>query len=74
MEQTLPIAEISLVNSDKPDSIAGPFEGMTDEQIADKFKEAIEVFTKISGTQQQARETLLGLYPYSHFHEILKKI
>ena len=74
MEQTLPIAEISLVNSDKPDSIAGPFEGMTDEQIADKFREAIEVFTKISGTQQQAREALLGLYPYSHFHDILKDI
>jgi hypothetical protein len=74
MEQTLPIAEISLVNSDKPDSIAGPFEGMTEEQIEGKFREAIEVFAKISGTRQQARESLLGLYPYSHFPEILKKI
>jgi hypothetical protein len=74
MEQTLPVAEISLVNSEKPDSIAGPFEGMTDEQIADKFREAIEVFAKINGTRQQAKESLLGLYPYSHYPEILKNI
>jgi hypothetical protein len=74
MEQTLPIAEISLVNSEKPDCIAGPFEGMTDEQIADKFREAIEIFAKISGTRQQAKESLLGLYPYSHYPDILIKI
>ena len=38
MEQTLPIAEISLVNSDKPDSIAGPFEGMTDDQWSEHLE------------------------------------
>jgi hypothetical protein len=74
LEQTLPTADIGLANSNKPDSVAGAFEGDTDEDRLKKFREAFAVYKSICGDDAEAKDMLQKTYPFSHFPETIAKL
>jgi hypothetical protein len=74
LEQTLPTADISLANSNKPDSVAGAFEGDTDEQRLKKFREAFAVYRSMCDDDAEAKGMLQKTYPFSHFPETIAQL
>lgn len=74
LEQTLPTADIGLANSNKPDSVAGAFEGDTDEERLKKFREAFAVYKSICGDDAEAKDMLQKTYPFSHFPDTLAQL
>ena len=74
LEQTLPTADIGLANSNKPDSVAGAFEGDTDEERLKKFREAFAVYRSMCDDDAEAKEMLQKTYPFSHFPETIAQL
>jgi Histidine kinase-, DNA gyrase B-, and HSP90-like ATPase len=74
LEQTLPTADIGLANSNKPDSVAGAFEGDTDEERLNKFREAFTVYRSKCDDDVEAKNMLQKTYPFSHFPDIIAQI
>jgi Histidine kinase-, DNA gyrase B-, and HSP90-like ATPase len=74
LEQTLPTVDIGLANSDKPDSVAGAFEGDTDEERLSKFRHAFSVYRSMCADDAEAKEMLKMTYPFSHFPETISQL
>ena len=74
LEQTLPTADIGLANSNKPDSVAGAFEGDTDEERLAKFRAAFAIFRSMCEDDAEAKDMLQQTYPYSHFPETISQL
>jgi len=74
LEQTLPTADIGLANSNKPDSVAGVFEGDTDEQRLKKFQDAFLVYKTMFKNDFEAKEMLKITYPFSHFPDTIAQL
>ncbi len=74
LEQTLPTADIGLANSNKPDSVAGAFEGDTDEERLKKFREAFAVYRTMCDDAAEAKEMLQKTYPFSHFPDTIAQL
>lgn len=74
LEQTLPTADIGLANSNKPDSVAGAFEGDTDEERLAKFRAAFAIFRSMCEDDAEAKDMLQKTYPYSHFPETISQL
>lgn len=74
LEQTLPTADIGLANSNKPDSVAGAFEGDTDEERLAKFRAAFAIFRSMCDDDAEAKDMLQKTYPYSHFPETISQV
>jgi len=74
LEQTLPTADIGLANSNKPDSVAGAFEGDTEEERLAKFRAAFAIFRSMCDDDAEAKDMLQKTYPYSHFPETISQL
>jgi len=74
LEQTLPAADIGLANSNKPDSVAGAFEGDTDEERLQKFRQAFAVYRTMCDDDAEAKDMLQKTYPFSHFPDIIAQL
>jgi hypothetical protein len=74
LEQTLPTADIGLANSNKPDSVASAFDGLTDEERLKKFHDAFLVYRDICQNDTEVIDLMHRTYPFSHFPETISQL
>lgn len=74
VEETLPAAHITIQNTEKPTSLRGPFEGVSDAQVRDVMEHVLRALCKAGGGRQQAIERLRSLWPFELFPALLETL
>jgi hypothetical protein len=74
LEETVPVQQIWLDSSDKPDSHTQPFEGVPTKEVVEVINQIYQSLRNTGITPQQARLQLLAMEPFQHFEELIQNL
>lgn len=74
IEETVPIAHISIQTAEKPASLRGPFEGAPDAQVREIMEQTFRALRELGLTRDDALQRLRTLWPFELFPSILETL
>ena len=74
VEETVPFPHISIINSEKPNSLAGPFEQAHESQILEVMKEAFDSLIASGYGVPEAADRLRTIWPFELFPAVLQSL
>jgi len=74
IEETIPFPHISINNSEKPNSLPGPFEQAPESQVREVMAEAFESLVASGYGRQEAADRLRTIWPFELFPAVLQSL
>lgn len=74
IEETIPFPHISIENSEKPNSLPGPFEDVPDKQISDLMEQAFRSLVASGYSRRDATNRLSTIWPFELFPALLQRL
>ncbi|MEO5716397.1 MAG: ATP-binding protein [Luteolibacter sp.] len=74
IEETVPYPHISINNSEKPNSLPGPFEHAPETQVREVMKEAFESLVATGYGRKEAADRLRTIWPFELFPAVLQSL
>lgn len=71
IEETIPFPHISICNSEKPNSLPGPFEHAPESQVKEVMEEAFESLVASGYGKKEAADRMRTIWPFELFPEVL---
>lgn len=74
IEETVPLPHITITNSERPDSLAAPFEGTNDNQVREIMEQALRSLLQSGHSREDALNRLKLMWPFEQFPAILQTL
>ena len=71
IEETIPFPHISICNSERPNSLPGPFEHAPESQVKEVMEEAFESLVASGYGKKEAADRMRTIWPFELFPEVL---
>jgi hypothetical protein len=71
IEETIPLPHITISNSERPDSLAGPFEHASEKQVAELIQQTYQALIETGYGPREAIDRLKTIWPFELFPSLL---